>query len=130
MRKLTFCICENKDADQLRGDREADQRLCFRYLDSIIPLPPKYKISSLQPSPVAVQPGLCQTWSESTLLVFSRCGSNMDNYKVHVQSLPGKLNSSGFIDVPVTTLSESAASSAASWAALISFSSCVMVSSF
>ena len=27
MRKPDFCICENKDADQLRGDREADQRL-------------------------------------------------------------------------------------------------------
>ena len=26
-----FCICENKDADQLRGNRKADQRLCFRY---------------------------------------------------------------------------------------------------
>ena len=38
---------ENKDADQLRGNREADQRLCFRYLDSTIPLLPKYKISSL-----------------------------------------------------------------------------------
>ena len=39
MRKPTFCICENKDADQLRGDdREADQRLCFRYTDSAIPL--------------------------------------------------------------------------------------------
>ena len=34
MRKPTFCICKNKDADQLRGDREADQRLCFRYMDS------------------------------------------------------------------------------------------------
>ena len=29
MRKPAFCICENKDADQLRGDREADQRLLF-----------------------------------------------------------------------------------------------------
>ena len=29
MRNPAFCICENKDADQLRGDREADQRLCF-----------------------------------------------------------------------------------------------------
>ena len=38
MRKPTFCICENKDADQLRGYREADQRLCFRYIDSTIPL--------------------------------------------------------------------------------------------
>ena len=36
MRKLAFCICENKYADQLRGNREADQRLCFRYTDSTI----------------------------------------------------------------------------------------------
>ena len=46
MRKPDFCICENKDADQLRGNREADQRLCFRYTDSIIPLLPKSEISS------------------------------------------------------------------------------------
>ena len=47
MRKPAFCICKNKDADQLRVNREADQRLCFRYTDSTIPLLPKYKISSL-----------------------------------------------------------------------------------
>ena len=41
------CICENKDADQLRGNREADQRFCFRYTDSTIPLLSKSKISSL-----------------------------------------------------------------------------------
>ena len=46
MRKPAFCICENKDADQLRGNREADQRLCFRYTDSTIPLPSKFEISS------------------------------------------------------------------------------------
>ena len=34
MEKPTICIGENKDADQLRGNREADQRLCFRYSDS------------------------------------------------------------------------------------------------
>ena len=32
VKKTAFCICENKDADQLRGYREADQRLCFRYI--------------------------------------------------------------------------------------------------
>ena len=32
VRKPAFCIRENKDADQLRGNREADQRLCFRYI--------------------------------------------------------------------------------------------------
>ena len=47
LRKPTFYICENKDADQLRGDREADQRLCFRYIDSTIPLLSKSEISSL-----------------------------------------------------------------------------------
>ena len=38
MRKPDFCLCENKGADQLRGNREADQRLCFRYTDSIFPI--------------------------------------------------------------------------------------------
>ena len=37
MGKPTICIGKNKDADQLRGNREADQRLCFRYSDSTIP---------------------------------------------------------------------------------------------
>ena len=43
VRKPAFCICENKDADQLRGNREADQRLYFRYIDSTISLVPKYE---------------------------------------------------------------------------------------
>ena len=47
MRKPAFSIYENKDADQLRGNREADQRLCFRYTDSTVPLLPKSEISSL-----------------------------------------------------------------------------------
>ena len=47
VRKPDFCICENKDADQLRGNREADQHLCFRYTDSTIPPLPNSEISSL-----------------------------------------------------------------------------------
>ena len=47
LRKPAFCICENKDADQLQGNREANQRLCFRYIDSTILLLSKYEISSL-----------------------------------------------------------------------------------
>ena len=46
VRKSDFSICENKDADQLRGNREADQRLCFRYTYSTIPPLPKFEISS------------------------------------------------------------------------------------
>ena len=64
MRKPAFCICENKDADQLRGNREADQRLCFRSTYSTIPQLPISEISSFKPSSVVVQPGLCHTWSK------------------------------------------------------------------
>ena len=70
MRKSTFCIGESKEADH--------QHLCFRYLNKTIPLLLLSKISRLKPSLVALQPGLCQTWSESTLLVFSHCSSIVD----------------------------------------------------
>ena len=42
MRKPDFCI-----SDQLHGNREADQRLCFRYTDGTIPLLPKSGFSNL-----------------------------------------------------------------------------------
>ena len=47
VRKPAFCLCENKDADQLRGNRKADQRLCIRYIYSTIPLLSKSEILSL-----------------------------------------------------------------------------------
>ena len=46
MGKQTICIGENKGADQLRDNSEADQRLCFRYWDSTIPPLLNSKISS------------------------------------------------------------------------------------
>ena len=62
MRKPAFCIGENKDADQLRGNREADQRLVFaiRIVQSLYYLHPKFQASShllCLPSPVCVRPG-------------------------------------------------------------------------
>ena len=75
MRKPAFCMCKNKDADQLRGNRETDQRLCFRYIDRTIPLLSKSIISRLKLSSVAVQSGLFQTRSETRMLVFSQRGS-------------------------------------------------------
>ena len=70
MRKPTICMGENKDADQLRGNREADQRLCFRYTDSTFPplLIPKF--SRFWVSSVTVQAGLCWTWSETQIVGF------------------------------------------------------------
>ena len=70
VRKPALCICENKDADQLRGNHEADQHLCFRFIDSTIPLLPKSKISSLYLFLMAVQPGLCGTRSKNQKTAF------------------------------------------------------------
>ena len=47
MRKTDFCIYKNKGTDQLPGNSTADQRLCFRYIDSTISLLPKSKIKPL-----------------------------------------------------------------------------------
>ena len=62
MRNPASCVCENKDAVQLRGNHEADQRLCLtiwivqsRYL-----LNPKFQASSYLLwlySPVCFRPG-------------------------------------------------------------------------
>ena len=59
VRKPAFRICENEGADQLGGDHEADQSLCFRYTNGTIPLLPKFEISSLYPSSMALQLDLC-----------------------------------------------------------------------
>ena len=63
MGKPIICIGENKGADQLCSNCEADQRLCFRYAVSTIPLLSKSIMSSLYNhllrlySPVCVGPG-------------------------------------------------------------------------
>ena len=58
MREPTICICEN---------RGTDQRLSFRYRDSIITLLDKSEISSFSPCSVLVQLGLCRTCSKTTV---------------------------------------------------------------
>ena len=77
VRKTCFLHAKNKETGQLCGNREADQRLCFRYTDSKIPLLPKSKISRLWPSSVAFQLGLCRTRSETP--VFSERSSYISN---------------------------------------------------
>ena len=46
---MDFCLCENKGADQLRSDCEADQRLCFftRIVHFLFLLNPKFQASML-----------------------------------------------------------------------------------
>ena len=113
VRKPAFCICENKDADQLRGNREADQRLCFRYTDSTIPLLPNFEISSLLAFSVAVQPGLCRTWSETQKTGFLRTrliyGAVCLTYELNehlVQIEVEPPHSSLHLDTPLTTCPE------------------------
>ena len=65
MRKPDFCLWENKGTGQLRSNCEADQLLCFHFMDSTISLLLKSEISSFQPASVTVQVVLCQTWSET-----------------------------------------------------------------
>ena len=84
MGKPTNCIGENKGADQLRVNREADQRHCFRYSDSTIPLLIKSEISSFMLFSVLVQAGLCRTCSKTTLLVFPRDGSNNHSFRFRI----------------------------------------------
>ena len=73
MGKRFFAYAKTRDADQLRGNREADQRLCFRYIDSTIPLLPFQASSHLLwlYSLVCVRPGL-----KPRRAVFSQGGSN------------------------------------------------------
>ena len=88
MRKPAFCLGENKDADHLCSNCAADQRLCFRYIDTTIPLLSKFEISSFKPASVTVQPGLCRTWSETpkTGFLTTRLKSN--------QALPCRIKES------------------------------------
>ena len=70
MEKPTICIGENKAADQPCSNCTADQRLCFRSIDSTIPLLLKSEISRFWPAPETVQASLCRTWSETQIVGF------------------------------------------------------------
>ena len=59
MGKPDFCLCKNKDADQLCSYCTADQHLCFRYTDSTTPMFSKSKISVFC---------ACKTWFVSDML--------------------------------------------------------------
>ena len=73
MKKAVFAYAKTKT-----HYREADQRLCFCHKVRTIHLLPKFEISSLFPSSLAEQLGLCWSWSEipktSFLMTRLNCG--------------------------------------------------------
>ena len=83
MRKPAFCICENKDADQLRGNRELISAFVFAtriVQQSLYFLNPKFQVSShllSLYSLVCVGPG-----RKPRRPVFSQRGSNISELEV------------------------------------------------
>ena len=68
--ELTICICKNKAADQPCRNCTADQRLCFRSIDSALPLLLIDEISRFSPALEIEQAGLCRSWSETQIIEF------------------------------------------------------------
>ena len=90
MGKPTICIGENKGTDQLRSNCEADQRLCFRYSDSTVPLLLKSKISSFW-SFLGLYSLVCVRLGRNPeLLVFS-CTHSF-GFCYHIHCVLGKLS--------------------------------------
>ena len=89
MRKHALGTCENKDVDQLNGNLLIS---AFTHVDI-----PKSEISSLYPSCVVAQPGLCRTWSETTNNGFVVMLLNFDNDRVQT-SISNKQDSMDVLD--------------------------------
>ena len=94
MRKSAFL--QMRKQRRRSASREADQRLYFRYTESTIPLLYESEISSLKPSSVVVQLGLCQTWSETpktdfptTRLVLPRINKKQEQHPEPGHPEPG-----------------------------------------
>ena len=65
MRKPVYALCEQQRRRSACASAQSDQHLCFRCLDSIIPLVSISEISSLYLASVAAQAGLSLPWSQA-----------------------------------------------------------------
>ena len=66
MRKPVFATCEQQRRRSACASAQSEQHLCFRCLDSIIPLVSISEISSLYLASVAAEAGLCLTLSQTS----------------------------------------------------------------
>ena len=64
MRRSVYAICKQQKRRSACASAQSDQRLCFRCLDSIIPLNSIHEISSFYLASVAEQADLSLTWSK------------------------------------------------------------------
>ena len=72
------------------GATKSDPVISFRYTDSTISLLLIQNFKPLAISSVIVQPGLCWTWSEPKLMVFSHIDSNKSHTNISLFSVSGK----------------------------------------
>ena len=68
---MSYVICEQQRRRSACAYAQADQRLCFRCLDSVMSLVSVTKISNLMLASVAEQASLSLTWSETPEDTFS-----------------------------------------------------------
>ena len=86
MRKPVYSICEKQRCRSACTSAQSDQHLCFRCLDSIIPLVSITEISSLYLASVAAQAGLSLPGSKipkTDFLVKSLISSSSHHHKRH-----------------------------------------------
>ena len=94
MKTSTFCICENKGADQLRSNCAADQHLSFHYRDCTINILSKSDLSSIWPLSVVVHLVFCRTLSETLKTGFLATRLNliiMTFYKMSFALIPNEM---------------------------------------
>ena len=72
MRKPAFAYAKTKTQISFAVTAKLISAFVFRYIDSTIPLLSKSEILSVLLFSEAVQPGLCQTWSETPKTGFLR----------------------------------------------------------
>ena len=91
MRKSDFCLYENKGAYQLCSCT-ADKRLCFRYMNSTIPLLPKSEISSFVPFSVVVESDLVRNPDDRFSYVTFQLQDHIVKFNVLVKGFSNSLH--------------------------------------
>ena len=96
MRKPAFCTCKNKDADQLRGNREADQRLCFGYIVQSL-----YFLNTKFQGSIAI---LCGCIARFVSDLVGNPEDRFSHNEAHIVLISKSLSTKVYIDSPYTCI--------------------------